>query len=58
MDFSIFSTKVCEKKGVIIPLLNPKEHFLLEMGTHYTILKNGDVPTKTLISQQQLILEH
>ena len=29
---------------------------MVSMATHYAILKNEDVPTKILISQQQLIL--
>ena len=28
---------------------------IVSMATHNAILKNGDVPTKELISQQQLI---
>ena len=28
---------------------------MVSMAMHYALLKNGDVPTKVLISQQQLI---
>ena len=33
-------------------------HCMVSMATHNAVLENGDVPTKILISQQQLFLQY
>ena len=33
-------------------------NYMVSMAIHFATLKNGVVPTKILISQQQLILEY
>ena len=62
MDVNLFNgTTFKNAKQILSSKINAFlviRNFMVSMAAHYATLKNGDVPTKIHISQQQLILEY